>query len=231
VPVVTGEFAEDNYLAAGCNATPGSSTFDENYMNWADSNGVSYLAWVWLVDDPPQPNDDPCDRHGLLSSYAGTPLAPNGTAVHDHLAALASATTTSTTTSTTTTTTTAGTTPPGNTKTARPSLNRFTAHLTGVKKLTFALRSKQACSGTLTIQTASLYVAPAVARRHRVHVKLGTVHFKLKANKAKTVTVPLKRVTQRFVKSHRTLRVVVTVSLSSSAGKRVTHRTITLHHR
>ena len=89
VPVVTGEFAEDNYLATGCNANPGANTFDDRYMNWADTNGVSYLAWVWLVDDPPQPGDDACDRHGLLSSYDGTPLAPNGTAVHDHLTALA----------------------------------------------------------------------------------------------------------------------------------------------
>ena len=32
VPVMTGEFAEDNYLAAGCNANPGASTFDDRYM-------------------------------------------------------------------------------------------------------------------------------------------------------------------------------------------------------
>ena len=41
VPVVTGEFAEDNYLATGCKATPGASTFDSRYMNWADSAGIS----------------------------------------------------------------------------------------------------------------------------------------------------------------------------------------------
>ncbi|HTA06491.1 MAG TPA: cellulase family glycosylhydrolase, partial [Solirubrobacteraceae bacterium] len=98
VPVVTGEFAEDNYQAAGCNPNPGASTFDGRYMNWADSNGVSYTAWVWLVDDPPQPGDDPCERQGLLSSYDGTPIAPHGTAVHDHLTALARSGTGTTTT-------------------------------------------------------------------------------------------------------------------------------------
>jgi hypothetical protein len=48
VPVVTGEFDEDNFQNASCaNKTP--STFDADYMNWADQHGVSYLAWGWEV--------------------------------------------------------------------------------------------------------------------------------------------------------------------------------------
>ncbi len=48
VPVVTGEFDEDNFDERKCHETP--SNFDANYMNWADSAGVSYLAWGWIVE-------------------------------------------------------------------------------------------------------------------------------------------------------------------------------------
>ena len=50
VPVVTGEFDEDNYLESKC-ATKSPSTFDRDYMNWSDEHGVSYLAWGWIVLD------------------------------------------------------------------------------------------------------------------------------------------------------------------------------------
>ena len=49
VPVVTGEFDEDNFDEPKCaDKTP--SNFDPDYMNWADSSGVSYLAWGWIVE-------------------------------------------------------------------------------------------------------------------------------------------------------------------------------------
>ncbi len=199
MPVVTGEFAEDNYLAKGCNATAGADTFDNRYMSWADTNGVSYLAWVWLVDDPPQPGDDPCSRHGLLSAYDGTPTPPNGTAVHDHLVALAkgsSTTTTTTTTTTGSTTTTTKTTP-----TVRPaiSLRSFSAGVApGGSSVRFTLRSPQSCSGTLTGRTAGTYAVTA-AKSKRRRVGLGTVHFALKAGKPKTVVLRLSRASKKLL--------------------------------
>lgn len=49
VPVVTGEF-DQGYDCAGSPTSPDAlSTFDTTFMNWADADGVSYLAWGWWV--------------------------------------------------------------------------------------------------------------------------------------------------------------------------------------
>jgi endoglucanase len=92
VPVVTGEFDENDDCP-----TYGDDGFDQAYMDWADETGVSYLAWGWFVPSP-------CDYQ--LVDAADTPVAPNGTAVYNHLTALAAAQTTTTQTTTTQTTTT-----------------------------------------------------------------------------------------------------------------------------
>jgi hypothetical protein len=70
-PVVTGEFGEDD-----C-----QSSFDAAYWNWADANGISYLAWTWDVWGPPT-----CSNGSifLIDSYDGTPHS-YGQAYHDHL--------------------------------------------------------------------------------------------------------------------------------------------------
>ncbi len=92
VPVVTGEFDEDEDCP-----TYGDDGFDQTYMDWADATGVSYLAWGWFVPSP-------CDYQ--LVNGADTPVAPNGTAVYNHLTALAVAPATATQTTTTPTTST-----------------------------------------------------------------------------------------------------------------------------
>ena len=215
VPVVTGEFAEDNYLAAGCNATPGASTFDDRYMNWADTTGVSYLAWVWLVDDPPQPGDDACDRHGLLSAYDGTPVGPNGTAVHDHLTALAKGT---------------GTGPgTGNVKPA-VTLRSFSAAVqSGGSAVKFGLRSAQKCTGTITGQTVNPYAVITVRHTAR-KVSLGSVKFSLAAGKSKTVVLKLSKASKKLLAAKRSLKVRITITLNSAGHRRtVLHRTTTLH--
>ncbi|HEX4437319.1 MAG TPA: cellulase family glycosylhydrolase [Solirubrobacteraceae bacterium] len=227
VPVVTGEFAEDNYLAAGCNPNPGASTFDDRYMNWADTNGVSYLAWVWLVDDPPQPGDDTCDRHGLISSYDGTPLAPNGTAVHDHLTALAGSGTTTTGPGPTTTT------GQGN-GTGKPAvtLRSFSAAVqSGGATVKFRLRSAQKCTGTITGQTVNTYAVTTV--KHSVRrVSLGSVRFSLKAGKSKTVILKLSKAFKKLLAAKRSLKVQITITLTSAGHRRtVLHRTTTLHRK
>ncbi len=236
VPVATGEFAEDNYLATGCNASPGANTFDDRYMDWADTNGVSYLAWVWLVDDPPQPGDDACDRHGLVSSYDGTPVAPNGTAVHDHLTGLAasgtSPTTTTTTGSGTTTTTGKGATPgTGNVKPA-VTLRSFSAAVqAGGSTVKFSLRSAQTCIGTITGQTVHTYAVTAVKHKAR-KVSLGSVKFSLKAGKSKTVVLKLSKASRRLLAAKRSLKVQITITMTSAGHRRtVLHRTSTLHRK
>ena len=88
VPVVTGEFDENQCPTA-------SDGFDQSYMDWADETGVSYLAWGWFVSTP-------CD-YQLIDASDG-PIAPNGTALYDHLTALAAAQTTTTQTTMTQTT-------------------------------------------------------------------------------------------------------------------------------
>jgi len=87
VPVVTGEFDEDNFDNPSCdNRTP--DTFDTDYMNWADQHGVSYLAWGWEVLGAQEITDQGCSAYYLTSDPGGTPAAPNGTALHDHLLSL-----------------------------------------------------------------------------------------------------------------------------------------------
>jgi endoglucanase len=100
VPVVTGEFDEKQ-----CDA---DTDWDDGFMNWADQNGVSYLAWGWWVLTSLS-----CDsNYWLISDASGTPSGPNGTALHDHLAALYAASQPPPTTTTSSTTTTSGGVPP-----------------------------------------------------------------------------------------------------------------------
>jgi hypothetical protein len=95
VPVVTGEFDEDNFDNPSCdNRTP--STFDADYMSWADQHSVSYLAWGWEVLSAQEISDQGCSAYYLTSDPGGTSAAPNGTALHDHLLALPAGDVTST---------------------------------------------------------------------------------------------------------------------------------------
>ena len=75
VPVVTGEFDEDNYDEPKCaNTTP--STFDTDYMTWADQHGVGYLAWGWWVLSQSEKDAAGCSAFYLtqqLRRHAGAP--------------------------------------------------------------------------------------------------------------------------------------------------------------
>jgi hypothetical protein len=70
-PIITGELGE----------TDSSGLFITLYMDWADTQGISYLAWTW-------------DTWGcgtgnvVIAAYGGTACAPFGTAYQSHLAAL-----------------------------------------------------------------------------------------------------------------------------------------------
>ena len=73
VPVIASEFGDKK-----C-----SPVFDNSFMNWADSVGVSYLGWSW--------NPGTCTSPSLISSWGGQPTV-YGKALHAHLARLRSST-------------------------------------------------------------------------------------------------------------------------------------------
>jgi len=77
VPVVAGEFGEMDCPASGLDP----DNFDNRFMRWADEHGVGYLGWGWVIPDPPRD----CSTPYLISDYSGTPVDPNGTALHAHL--------------------------------------------------------------------------------------------------------------------------------------------------
>jgi hypothetical protein len=214
VPVVTGEFDEDNYTEPKCgNKTP--STFDQDYMTWADQHGVGYLAWGWWVLSQQEKDDAGCSAFYLLDDYNGTPAVPNGTALHDHLLSLAGL-------------------PPGNGGGGAGSmplikLKTFKASVrAGGSRVRFTLRSAQSCSGRLTGQTVSKYAVKA-AKAKRRKVSLGLVRFSLKAGKAKTVVLKLSKPSRKLLKAKRKLKVRITITLTSAANRRtVIHRRITL---
>lgn len=93
VPVVTGEFDQGYDCASPPTAPSGLTTFDSTFMNWADADGVSYLAWGWWVlgntSTPCSALGDPGDNYALISDYDGAAVAPDGTNLHTHLASLA----------------------------------------------------------------------------------------------------------------------------------------------
>jgi endoglucanase len=73
-PVVTGEFGQ-----AGC-----AHDFMDKYMKFADSKGISYLAWSWSLEKD-------CRRQAgmsLITDWTGTPSS-SGRGFRAHLAALA----------------------------------------------------------------------------------------------------------------------------------------------
>jgi endoglucanase len=88
VPVVTGEFGD-----ADC-----SSTYISQFVNWADDQGISYLAWSW---EPPNAADTTCsvsangsnpgDNTQLLSNWQSaepSTVAPQGAFIRAHMARL-----------------------------------------------------------------------------------------------------------------------------------------------
>ena len=93
VPVVTGEFDQGYDCANPPTSPSGLVNFDSTFMNWADGEGVSYLAWGWWVLGNTSTScsalGDPGDNYALISDYGGTAVSPDGTILHTHLASLA----------------------------------------------------------------------------------------------------------------------------------------------
>ena len=72
MPVVTGEFGQDD-CAHG---------LVDQYMNWADVKGISYLGWTWNTGGGWTCTSGP----SLITNYNGTPTN-YGVGLRDHLAA------------------------------------------------------------------------------------------------------------------------------------------------
>jgi len=202
VPVVTGEFDEDNFLQRKCNAP--RSTFDARYMSWADAKGVSYLAWGWIVESAAEKDADGCSAFYLIENYSHyTPAQPNGVALRNHLRALAA--------------------PPVTLTTFRASVK------TGNRTVKFTLRSPETAHGTLSGRTVRSY-RTGTGKAHRV--ALGTVNFTLRAHRSKAVLLALTKAARRLLVRKHSLRVLITITLTSPGHKRTTiHHTVTLKAR
>jgi hypothetical protein len=212
VPVVTGEFDQD---------VCAPSTFDADYMNWADQHGVGYLAWGWWVLTQQEITDAGCSAFYLLTSYDGTPAAPNGTALHDHLAALAAGGPGGPGTP-------GGSGTPGGKSSGGPKLKSFSARVRSRgASVAFVLRSAENAKGTLRGRTAKKFRTRS--RAHRRRVSLGSVRFKLKANVAKTVVLKLSKASRTLLRHKRKLKVGITITLRGAGSKStVAHRAVTL---
>jgi hypothetical protein len=216
VPVVTGEFDQD--ICA-------PSNFDEEYMTWADGHGVGYLAWGWWVLSPQEIADAGCSAYYLLSDYNGTPAAPNGTALHDHLAKLPA-------NGGGTTTVPPATPGPGGPKGKTPQsvhLTRFGAVVKpGGTAVAFKLRADRGCSGTLSGLTANSYALPSSHGKRR-KVSLGNVRFTLAAGKAKSVVLSLSKASRQLLAANGSLKAGFTIKLRSpGAPATVLHRSLML---
>jgi hypothetical protein len=212
VPVATGEFDEDNFDQSHCaNKTP--STFDQDYMNWSDQHGVSYLAWGWEVLDQATQNEQGCSAYFLTGADGVTPAEPNGTALHDHLLALPSG---------------AGSGGGGAGGAIAPvaiaaplgpqvTLKLLSAAVkTGDRRVGFKLSSPESSSGTLTGQTSKSYSSGSGKHKHKAPVALGVAHFTLNANRSKTVTLTLSKDARKLLVAKHSLKVQLAITLTSS---------------
>ena len=200
VPVVTGEFDEDDFLQRNCSVkTP--STFDARYMGWADSKGVSYLAWGWIVESAAEKDADGCSAYFLINDYTTyAPGQPNGVALRTHLRALAA--------------------PP-------VRLTLFHAAVApGNAKVRFQLRSPQTCAGTLAGRTVRRFPTADGVRRT---VPIGSASVRLRAHRTRTIVLTLTRRAHHLLVTRGSLRVLITIVLTSHGHRRtVIHRTVTL---
>ena len=210
VPVVTGEFDQD---------VCGPSNFDNEYMTWADEHGVGYLAWGWWVLSPQEIAEAGCSAFYLLTDYGGTPAAPNGTNLHDHLLALRN-----------------GTPPPGPVggpgspvpapPPAKCRLTQFRSTvLPGDAKVRFQLTADRSCKATIVGQTVKSF---KLGGRKPLRVGLGSATVSLTAGKPATVTVKLPAKAQDLLQAKGSLRALYTVTLSGGGISSVTTPTATL---
>lgn len=114
----------------------------------------------------------------------------------------------------------------GGTTTRAPRVSRFSAKVTSRgTRVSFVLRADRSCTGVLSGRTVSAFGAKKKKRR----VSFGAVRFTLTAGKTRTVVLKLTRTPRSLLRSHRSLKVRFTVTLTDAAKRRdVSSRTVTL---
>jgi hypothetical protein len=244
VPVVTGEFAEDDFENPTCgNKTP--NAFDEEYMDWADQHGVSYLAWAWIAPTPTEIASEGCSAYYLIKDYGYTPASPNGTALRTHLLGLPPG-------GVTPPVTTPGSNEPPSTNSAPPAgssstppsssgaggggsakggptcaLTRFHARVEpGGAAVAIELRASEDCKGTLSAVTAKSFASHGSPKRRRV--MLGSVSVDLRAGKAKTVVLKLSGAARALLAAQGSLAADFALKVSGQGAKGGIDRTATL---
>jgi len=86
-------------------------------------------------------------------------------------------------------------------------------------------------TGTISGQTVNTYAMTTVKHKAR-KVSLGSVKFSLKAGKSKTVVLKLRKASKKLLAAKRSLKVRITITLTSAGHRRtVVHRTTTLHRK
>jgi hypothetical protein len=226
VPVVTGEFAEDNYQESGC--PEGPNNFDEEYMDWADQHGVSYLAWAWFVPDPPAGGEDQCERFYMIGDWSGTPASVNGVAVHNHLLSLPPGGRSTFPPASSAPSGTSGAGGAGASKSAPPKIKllRFHSKVLAGGKVSFQLEAAESCQAAITGRTVKGYKLGAHKPRK---VALGSGRLGLTADRPGTVTIKLPPKGLRLLGSQDSLKARFTVTLSGGGdATTVAAHTVTL---
>jgi hypothetical protein len=212
VPVVTGEFAEDNYENPACKVhTP--NNFDNEYMGWADAHGVSYLAWAWTVLSSAEIKSEGCSAFYVISDYSGTPASVNGIALHSHLLALPPGGRTTSPGAGTGTGTGSGGAAGGAPKSAGPKIKllRFRDKSLPGGKVSFQLEAAQSCTAKIAGQTVKPFkLGKGKARK----VGLGAAKLALTAGKPATVTLKLPAKAAQLLKAKGSLKARFVVTLS-----------------
>jgi hypothetical protein len=181
------------------------------------------------VLSPGEIADAGCSAYYLISDPNGTPAAPNGVNLHDHLAGLAAAgssTTPTTTTPPPATTTTPAPSTPGPT-TVAPTLRTYSARpKADGSAVRFVLRASQSSSGVISARTVNAY---AVGKKRRQRVALGKVGFVLTAGTSKTVVLRLTTSARALLRRQHTLKAQITITLTNAAHRRgVSQRPLTI---
>jgi hypothetical protein len=217
VPTTTLEFSEQD-----C-----SQTFDNNLMNWDDAHGIGYLGWGWFI------LTKHCQSLYLINDWSGTPAAPNGTALHDHLAALAAsgqgigvlsggsggggggATGGAGAAGSTTNAPTPGS---GRTAGTRPRVSVRWFRLTGVA-LSLRLRASQPVRGRVSAATTTRFLITENGRHRWLRVTLVSHRFSLPAHAWRVITVALPAQARRLLARPGAVHADVSVTVTA-AGRR-----------
>jgi Cellulase (glycosyl hydrolase family 5) len=234
VPMTTLEFSEQD-----C-----SESWDNSLMNWDDAHGIGYLGWGWFILTPH------CQSLYLITDWNGTPASPNGTALHDHLAALWAAGDPSLNPSAQTGTPGAGSgggasgasgggatgtssgprgavSPSSDVKPiwSKPGLHVQWIRLTR-KTLAVRLKSSRSLGARLSARTAPAFSLAGWGSRWQPGIGLGARRFTLRAQTWRVITVTVPARAQRLIAGQSGVRAKVTITADAGENAITMVRTV-----